>query len=245
MSSQGFGFSGGHVWMWELDCEESWTTKNWCFWTVVLEKTLESPLVCKEIQPVHSEGDQPWMFFGRNDAKAETPVLWPPHVKSWLIWKRFWCWEGLRAGGKGDDRGWDGWMASPTQWMWVWVNSGSWWWTGRPGMLQFMGSQRVGHDWATEGNWTEQYHMEKAMAPHSSTLAWKIPWMEEPGRLQSMESLRVGHNWATSLSLFTFMHWRRTWQPTPVFLPGESQGQGSLVGCHLWGCTESDTTEVT
>ena len=86
---------------------------------------------------------------------------------------------------------------------------------------------------------------EKAMAPHSSTLAWKIPWTEEPGRLQSMGSLRVRHNWATSLSLFTFMHWRRKWQPTPVFLPGESQGWGSLVGCHLWGRTESDTTEVT
>ena len=75
------------------------------------------------------------------------------------------------------------------------------------------------------------------MAPHSSTLAWKIPWTEEPGRLQSMGSLRVGHNWVTSLSLFTFMHWRRKWQPTPVFLPGESQGRGSLVGCHLWGRT--------
>ena len=86
---------------------------------------------------------------------------------------------------------------------------------------------------------------EKAMASHSSTLAWKIPWMEEPGRLQSMGSLRVGHHWATSLSLFTSMHWRRKWQPTPVFLPGESQGWGSLVGCRLWGCTESDTTEAT
>ena len=86
---------------------------------------------------------------------------------------------------------------------------------------------------------------EKAMAPHSSTLAWKIPWVEEPGRLQSLGSLRVGHDRATSLSLFTFMHWRRKWQPTPVFLPEESQGWGSLVGCHLWGHTESDTTEVT
>ena len=82
------------------------------------------------------------------------------------------------------------------------------------------------------------------MAPHSSTLAWKIPWTEEPGRLQSMGSLRIGHDWATSLSLFTFMHWRRRRQPTPVFLPGESQGQGSLVGCCLWGRTELDTTEV-
>ena len=86
---------------------------------------------------------------------------------------------------------------------------------------------------------------EKAMAPHSSTLAWKIPWTEEPGRLQSMGSKRVRHDWATSLSLFTFMHWRRKWQPTPVFLPGESQGWGSLLGCHLWGHTESDTTEAT
>ena len=82
------------------------------------------------------------------------------------------------------------------------------------------------------------------MATHSSTLAWKIPWMEEPGRLQSMRSLRVGHGWATSLSLFTFMHWRRKWQPTPVFLPGESKGRWGLVGCRLWGRTESDTTEV-
>ena len=86
---------------------------------------------------------------------------------------------------------------------------------------------------------------EKAMALHSSSLVWKIPWMEEPGGLQSMGPLRVGHNWATSLSLFTFMHWRKKWQPTPVFLPGESQGQGSLVGCRLWGRTESDMTEAT
>ena len=84
----------------------------------------------------------------------------------------------------------------------------------------------------------QHFISEKAMEPHSSTLAWKIPWPEEPGRLQSMGSLRVGHDWATSLSLFTFMHWRRKWQPTSVFLPGESQGRGSLVGCRLWGRTE-------
>ena len=87
--------------------------------------------------------------------------------------------------------------------------------------------------------------MEKAMAPHSSNLAWKITWTEEPGGLRSMGLRRVGHDWATPLSLFTFMHWRRKWQPTPVFLPGESQGQGSLVGWRLWGCTELDTTEAT
>ena len=89
------------------------------------------------------------------------------------------------------------------------------------------------------------FSTEKAMTTHSSTLVWKIPWTEEPGRPQSMELLRVGHDWATSLSLFTFMHWKRKWQPTPVFLPGESQGRGSLVGCRLWGRAESDMTEVT
>ena len=129
--------------------EESWALKNWCLWTVVLAKTLESPLDCKEIQPVHSKGDQSWVFLGRNDAKAETPTVWPPHAKSWLI-GRLWCWEGLGAGREGDNRGWDGWMASLTRQTWVWVNSGSWWWTGRPGVLQFMGSQRVGHNWMTE-----------------------------------------------------------------------------------------------
>ena len=134
--------------MWELDCEESWVPKNWCFWTAVLEKTLESPLDCKEIQPVHPKGDQSWVFIGRIDAKAETPILWPPHVKSWLIGKK-----GLAAG-EGDDRGWDGWMASLNRWTWVWVNSGSWWWTGRPDVLWFMESQRVWYDGVTELNCT-------------------------------------------------------------------------------------------
>ena len=86
-SRQGYGFSSVHVCRWELDCEVSWVPRNWCFWTAVLEKTLESPLDCKEIQPVYSEGDQPWDYFGRNDARTETPVLWPPHAKSWLIGK--------------------------------------------------------------------------------------------------------------------------------------------------------------
>ena len=155
-SIQGYGFSCGHVWMWELDCKESWALKNWCFWTVVLEKTFESPLDCKEIQPVHSEGDQSWDFFGKNDAKAETPVLWPS-CEELTHWKRLWCWEGLGARGEGDDRGWDGWMASLTRWTWVWVNSGSWWWTGRPGVLRFMGLQRVRHDWATDLLWSDVY----------------------------------------------------------------------------------------
>ena len=151
--------------MWELDCEEGWVPKNWCFWTVVLEKTLESPLDCKEIQLVHSKGDQPWVFFGRNYAKAETSVLWPPHVKNSLI-GRNWCFDGLWEGRKGDNRGWDGWMASPTRWTWVWLNSGSWWWTGRPGVLWYMGSQRVGHNWATELNWTEANHYKFFFKKH-------------------------------------------------------------------------------
>ena len=150
--SQGYGFSCGHVWMWELDCEESWAL-NWCFWTVVLEKTLESPLDCKEIQPVHHKGDQSWVFIGRTDVEAETPNALATWCEDLIHWERPWCWERLRAGGEGDHRPWDGWMASPTLWTWVWVVSGSWWWTGRPGMLRFMGSQRVRDDWATELNW--------------------------------------------------------------------------------------------
>ena len=116
-------------------------------------------------------------------------------------------------------------------------------WTEEPGGLPSMGSRRVRHDWAT--SFTFHFHaLEKAVAPDSSVLAWTIPWMKTGG-LQSMGSHRVRHDWATSLSLFTFMHWRRKWHPTPVFLPGESQGWGSLVGCRLWGLTESDMTEAT
>ena len=135
--------------------KESWAPKNWCFWTVVLEKTLESPLDSQEIQPVNRKGNQSWIFIGRTDAEtnSNTSATW---CKEPTHWKRPWCWERLKAGGERDDRGWDCWMASPTQWTWVWVDSGSWWWTGMPGMLRFMGSQIVIHDWATELNWTEQ-----------------------------------------------------------------------------------------
>ena len=141
--------------MWELDCEESWALKNWCFRTVVLEKTLERPLDCKKIQPVHPKGDQSRVFIGRTDAEAETPILLATSCEELTRWKKPWCWEGLGAGGEGENRGWDGWMASPTRCAWVWVNTGSWWWTGRPSMLRFMGSQGVGYDWATELNWTQ------------------------------------------------------------------------------------------
>ena len=152
LSSQSFGFSSSHVWMWELDCEEGWVLKNWCFWTVVLEKTLESPLDRKEIQPVHPKGNQ------LNIHWKDWCWIWNSHpLATWCEeltdLKRPWCWERLKARGKGDGRGWDGWMASPTQRTRVWASSRSWWWTGKPGMLQSMGSQRVRHDWATELNW--------------------------------------------------------------------------------------------
>ena len=141
--------------MWELDYKKSWAPKKWCFWAVVLEKTLESPSNCKEIQPVPSQRrsvlgvhwkDWCWSW------NSNTLATWCEELTQW---KRPRCWERLRAGGEGDDRGWDGWMTSLTRWTWVWVDSGSWGWTGRPGVLQFMGSQRVGHDWETELNWTE------------------------------------------------------------------------------------------
>ena len=113
-------FSSSQVRIWGLDYKESWVPKNWCFWTVVLEKILESPLYHKKIQPVHPKGNKSWIFIGRTDAEAETPILWPPDAK-----KRPWRWERLIAGGEGDNRGWDGWIASPTQWTWVWANSGN------------------------------------------------------------------------------------------------------------------------
>ena len=171
-SSQGYGFSSSHVWMWELDYKESWVPKNWCFWTVVLEKTFESPLDCKEMEPTHLMGDQSWVFIGRTDVEAETPILWPPDAKNSLIRKD--PDAGTDWGGEGDDRGWDGRMASPTQWTWVWINSGSRWWTGRPGMLQSMdslpGSQRVRHNWVIELNWTEwQFYFQFFKeSPHCS-----------------------------------------------------------------------------
>ena len=129
----------------------SWVLENLFFWAVVLEKTLESPLDCKKIQPVHPKGNQCWIFIGRTDAEAATPIFWTPDVKNWLIWKH--PDAGLKKGGEGDDRGWDGWMASLTQLTWAWVSSRSWWWTGKPDVLQSMGPQRFGHDWAIELNW--------------------------------------------------------------------------------------------
>ena len=137
--------------MWELDHKENRALRNWCFRVVVLEKTLESPLDCKEIQPVHPKGDQSWVFIGRTDGWSWTSNILVTWCKELTHLKRPWCWERLKAGKKGMTED-DCWMAS-AQWTWVWVNSRSWRWTGRTSMLQSMGSQRVGHDWATELNW--------------------------------------------------------------------------------------------
>ena len=151
-SSQSYGFSSSHVWVWELDYKEIWAPKNWCFWNVVLEKTLERPLDCSEIRPVHPKGNQSWIFIGRADAEAEFPIHWPPDAKNWLFRKDPDAGKDWRQEEKGmtEDEWLDG---SLTRWTWVWASSWSWWWTGRPGMLQSMGLQRVGHDWAIELNW--------------------------------------------------------------------------------------------
>jgi len=156
LSSQGYGFSSSHVCMWGLDYKESWGPTNWCFWTVILEKTLENPLDCKDIQLVHPKGNQSWIFIGRTDAKTETAILWPPDAKNWLIGKdldagKDW---GQEEKGTTEDEMVEGHHRLNGHEFEQALGVG---WTGRPDMLQSMGSQRVGHDWATELNWTLKY----------------------------------------------------------------------------------------
>ena len=144
-SSQSYGFSSSHMWMWELDYKESWAPKNWCFWTVVLEKTLESPL------PVHPKENQSWIFIGRADVEAESPILWPPDAKNWLLGKTLILGkiEGRRRRAQQRMR----WLDGTTNSMDMSLSKlGSWWWTGRPGGLRSMGLQRVGHVWGTKLN---------------------------------------------------------------------------------------------
>ena len=159
--------------MWEVDYKERWALKNWCFWTVVLEKTLESPLDCKEIQPVYPKRNQSWMFIGRTDAEAETPILWPPDAKNWLLGKDPDVEKDWRQEEKGmtEDE-----MVGRHHQIdgWVWVNSGSWWWTGKPCVLQSMGSQIVRRDWVTELNWTRFFHQNSK--PRDNFLRKIIIW---------------------------------------------------------------------
>ena len=148
LSSQTYGFSINHIWMWELDYKERWVPKNWCFWTVLLKKTLDSPLDFKEIQPVYPKGNQPWIFIERTDTEAEISILRPPDTKNWLTRKNPDVGKDWRKEEKGMTEEMFGWYhPNMTQWTWVWVSSKSWWWTGKPGMLQSIGSQ-------TELNWT-------------------------------------------------------------------------------------------
>ena len=154
--------------MWKLDHKKGWGSKNWCFW-IVVKKTLESPLDCKEIKPVSTKGNQPWIFIGRTVAETEAPILWSPDVKSWFVGKD-WCWERLKAKVEGGNRGWDCWMALLTQWTWVWANSRREWRTGKPGVLQFIGSRRVRHDLTAEQQPINSIRSPRLRTqPHSTT----------------------------------------------------------------------------
>ena len=205
--------------MWELYCEESWVPKNWCFWTMVLEKTLENSLDCKEIQPVHPKGNQSWIFIGRTDAENETSVF------GHLMWKTD-LFEKTLMLGKIEGRMRRGWqrmrwldgITAPTQWTWVWVNFGSWWWTGRPDVPWCMGSQRVGHYWATElmrahherSKWPAVHISIKKGSPLGDQCASK-------GVLLPFLMLFPGRTTSISFDYSAFLYFYFQESPTPKF----------------------------
>ena len=209
--------------MWELDCEESWVPKYWYFWTVVLEKTLESPLNCKEIQPVHSTGDQSWVFIGRTDVEAETAILWPPDAKNWFIWKDADAGKDWRREEKGTTEdemvGWHHGLNGHE-------------FEEAPGVGDGQGSLACCSPWGRKDsnttekpNWTELMHIFGAyLVAH---MVKNLPALQE--------------TWVRSL--VRKIPWKREWQPTPVFLLGEVHGQRSLVGYSPWSCKELDTTD--
>ena len=165
-------FFSSHIWMWELDHKESWVPKNWCFWTVVLENSLESPLDCKESQSVNPKGNQSWIFIGRTEAETSAWILWPPDVKNYSLGKTLMLGkiEGRRRRGH---IGWDGWMASLTQRTWVWASSGSLWWTESPGVLLPWGHKKL--DMTEWVNWTEG-NIEIIKATHTYTYFERCPF---------------------------------------------------------------------
>ena len=224
LSSQSYDFSSSHAWMWELDYKESWVPKNWCFRTVVLEKTLESPLVCKEILLVHPKGDQSWIFIGRTDAEAESLIFWSPDAKNWLIRKDLDAGKDWRLDGITDSMDMS---LSKLQW-----------WTGRPGVLRFIGSQRVGHDWMTELNVPGNILFLALLMTAILIEGFPGGPSGKDHACQWRRLKRCGFN-----PLVGKILWRRKWQPTQVFSPGEFHGQKSLVGCIPWGCKQSDKTE--
>ena len=235
---------------------ESWTIKKaehwridafelWC-WRKLLRVTWtagrSNQSILKEISPEYSfEG----LMLSWN---SNTLATW---CKELTHWKRPWCWERLKVGGEGNNREWDGWMASPIQWTWIWASYGSWWWTGKPGLLQSMGLQRVRHNWATELNWKHwrSWCHRSCLRTQVRTFAGIWGWglrQDLWSKAFSFPEMNYKNSNYSVLWIITYnlwMRWRRKSQPTPVFLPGKSHGQRSLVGYSPWGPKELDTTE--
>ena len=229
--------------MWELDHKEGRVPENWCFWTVVLEKPLGSPWESKEIKWVNPKENQPWILFGRTDAEAEASILCPPEEPT--HWKRHWCWERLKPREDGDNRGWDGWMASPIRWTWTWASFGRRWGTGNPGMLQSMGSQRVRHDLVTEQQQLATYGcgtQDKVFCP----LEPQCPWLWNGETAQG--SVCVGQGYISlclpglcDCTACDFL-WSRRWlAPSLCPLPRLRHSPPSLCEFSNWPSIMADT----